>query len=60
MEKKNQTSIDLPTEDSAISLKNSGLELEFTVIQRAAGHNRHSVGYHIGFLIFCITVWFIK
>ena len=47
MEKKKQIFIDIPTEDSAISLKESYLELDFNVTHRAGAHPQYAVGDHI-------------
>ena len=47
MEKKNQIFIDIPREDTAISLKDSYLELDFSVTHRAGAHNRYVDGDHI-------------
>ena len=43
----NQVFIDKPREDSAISLKDSYLELDFSVTHRASAHGRCADGSHI-------------
>ena len=43
----NQIFIDIPREDSAISLKDSYLELDFNVTHRAGAHARYINGDHI-------------
>ena len=43
----NQIFLDIPREDSAISLKDSYLELQFKVTHRAGGHARYVRGDHI-------------
>ena len=43
----NQFFIDIPREDSAISLKGSYLELDFSVTHRADAHARYTDGDHI-------------
>ena len=42
-----QIFIDIPTEDSAISLKDSYLELDFNVTERAGAHARYADDNHI-------------
>ena len=44
---KNQVSIDISKEDSAISLEDIYLELELDVTHSAGGHARYSNGDHI-------------
>ena len=43
----NQTFSHIPREDSAISLKDSYLELDFNVSHRAGAHARYADGDHI-------------
>ena len=43
----NQIFIDVPRVDSAISLKDSYLELDFNVIHRAGAHNRYVDNDHM-------------
>ena len=47
MERKNQFFNDIPREDSAISLKVSYLELDFSVTHRAGAYARYADGDHI-------------
>ena len=43
-----QIFIDIPEEDSAISLKDNYLKLDFNVIHRAGAHAQYADGDHIG------------
>ena len=51
---------DVPREDSAISLKDSYLELDFNVTQRAAAHALYADGDLIGLEKLSPTALFIK
>ena len=47
MEKKKQIFIDIASEDSALSLRDSFLELDFNVTHRAGAHARFVDNHHI-------------
>ena len=46
-DEKNQIFIDIPRQDSAISLKDSYLDLDFSVTHRAGAHDRYFDNDHI-------------
>ena len=45
--KKSQIFVDIPREDSAISMRDCYLELDFIVTHRASAHARYADGDHI-------------
>ena len=56
----NQIFNDIPREDSAISLKDSYLELDFNITHRAGGHARYADGDHIRLVNLGPVALFIK
>ena len=56
----NQIFIDIPREDSAISMKDRDLELDFNVTHRASSHARYADGGHIRLIILLSFDFFIK
>ena len=56
----NQIFIDIPRDDSAISLKDSYLDLDFNVINRSVAHNRDVYGEHNRLVNLGSMVFFIK